>query len=181
MARGRKRKLNIKREPNGRPSRKGLVRIQFDHGTARAQVKFQQYGTDGADAIGRAYQAGLLGPNADAIKDTARKIAKAYWPMLEIGSYRCTLNDGAGGSNDNVDHERIKDRERWLTSILRRIDALGPHTRRCFDELVIDVHPDSGPNWLERVIYAHKHRVSADEIDAARLRLAIEAVCEVMA
>lgn len=178
MARGRKRK-NVKREPNGRPSRKGEVRIQFDHGTARAQMKFKQYGTDGADAIGRAYQAGLLGENADVLRDTARKIARAYWPMLEVGSYRCTLNDSFGGSNDNTDHERAKRREEWLTGVVRQADAMGREYRRAFDELVIDVHPDSGPVWLDRIIYARKHRSEITPNDAARLMMAINALVEI--
>lgn len=171
---GRKRKQG-KREPNGR-----LVRVLFDHGTSRAQMKFEQYGTDGADAIGRAYQAGLLGDQADAIKDTARRIAKAYWPMLEVGTYRCTLGDGHGGSNDNFDHDRIKAREEWLTGILRTVDRLGRAHRKAFDELVIDVHPDSGPAWLERMIYARKKGEFADLRDGASMRMAIDALCEIM-
>ena len=180
MARGRPRK-SVKREKNGRASRKDIVRIQFDHGTARAQMKFEQYGTDGADAIGRAYQAGLLGDQADALKDTARKIAKAYWPMLEIGSYRCTLNDARGGANDNFDHDRIKARETWLTGILRQIDRMSIAHRRAFDQLVIDIHPDTGPVWLERAIYARKHKGEIEALDAATLRMAVEALHHVMA
>jgi len=173
MARGRKRKQG-KREPNGRLSRKGQARIQFDHGTERAQVKFNQFGTDGADAIGRAYQAGLLGENADMLRDTARKIARAYWPMLEVGSYRCTLNNSFGGSSDDEDDGRGKRREDWLTSVLRRADALGRKGRRAFDELVIDIQPDSGPVWLDRVINAQKRRAEVPLNDAAQLRMAIE-------
>lgn len=181
MARqGRKRRQG-QREPNGRIDRKGFPRVHFDHGTARAQMKFGQYGTDGADAIGRAYQAGLLGENADAIKDTARKIAKAYWPMLEVGYCRCTLSDSFGAGNDNSDIERIKARERWLTGILRAVDAMGLPTRRAFDELVIDIHPDSGPIWLERMIYSRTHHIDADIRDTATLSMAIAAVKRIMA
>lgn len=176
MARpGRKHKQG-KREPNGR-----LVRIQFDHGTSRAQMKFEQYGTDGADAIGRAYQAGLLGDNADAIKDTARRIAKAYWPMLEVGTYRCTLSDASGSANDNFDHDRLKAREEWLTGILRSVDRLGRAHRKAFDDLVIEVHPDSGPKWLERMIYARSHQIGCELADLQSLGMAIEAIEEVMA
>ena len=176
MARkGRKRK-NVAREPNGRPSRKGAPRVQFDHGTARAKMKFERYGTDGADAIGRAYQAGLLGEHADAIKDTARRIAKAYWPMLEVGSYRCTLSDSFGGSNDNTDNRRAKAREQWLTGILRAIDQMGRAHRRAFDELVIDIHPDSGPTWLDRAIYARRRNEMLDQADANRLSMAVSAI-----
>jgi hypothetical protein len=179
MARGRKRK-QAKREPNGKPSRKGQVRMQFDHGTARAKLKFDQYGTDGADAIGRAYQAGLLGENADAIRDTARKIARAYYPMMEVGPTRCALNDNFGDPNDNSDHERIKARETWLSGILRSVDAMSREHRRSFDELVIDRHPDSGPPWLERLIYARKHSSREPLPDLVRLELAMHAIARVM-
>ncbi|WP_375178055.1 hypothetical protein [Sphingobium yanoikuyae] len=179
MAKGRKRKAG-KREPNGRISR--VDQPRFDTGTARAQMKFKQYGTDGADAIGRAYQAELLGEHADAIKDTARKIAKAYWPMLEIGTYRCTLSDPTG-ANDNFDHDRMKAREEWLTDILRKVDRMGRTTRAAFDALVIDVHPDSGPKWLDSLIWhrAHKPKEPLPPSDHAMLGLAIDAVREVMA
>lgn len=178
MARGRKRKHG-KREPNGRISRQGQPR--FDHGTERMQVKFKQFGTDGADAIGRAYQAGLLGENADVLRDTARKIARAYWPMLEVGSYRCTLNDSFGGSNDNVDHDRVKRREEWVTRITAAVDALGQPHRRAFDGLVIDIHPDSGPVWLDRIIASRKARQEIGLADAAQLKMAIEALEKVTA
>lgn len=178
MARGRKRKAG-KREPNGRISR--AIQPKFDLGTSRAHMKFKQYGTDGADAIGRAYQAGLLGEQADAIKDTARKIAKAYWPMLEIGSYRCTLSDPSG-ANDNFDHDRIKAREEWLTEILRRVDRKGRAARNAFDALVIDVHPDTGPNWLDSIIWHRSHKPASPlpERDMTMLNLAIDAVREVI-
>ncbi|MCB4862340.1 hypothetical protein K7W03_22370 [Sphingobium sp. PNB] len=180
MARaGRKRKQG-KREANGRLSRQGEVR--FDTGTARAKLKFEQYGTDGADAIGRAYQAGLLGENGDAIRDTARKVFRAYWPMLEIGGYRCTLSNPTGGSNDNHDDPaRIKAREEWLTSILRRVDRMGHTTRRAFDTLVIDVHPDQGPKWLDSLIWHRKHHKPYPASDEAWLNLAVDAINEIMA
>lgn len=178
MAKGRKRKTG-KREPNGRLSR--IDQPRFDTGTARAQLKFQQYGTDGADAIGRAYQAGLLGENADAIKDTARKIAKAYWPMLEVGTYRCTLSDPSGANDNPDDPSRIKAREEWLTGVLRRVDRMGNTTRRAFDALVIDIHPDTGPKWLDALIWHRKHAKPYPASDAQWLGLAIDAMNEIMA
>lgn len=178
MAKGRKRKQG-KREANGRLSRVGEVR--FDTGTARAKLKFEQYGTDGADAIGRAYQAGLLGEHGDAIRDTARKVFRAYWPMLEIGAYRCTLSDPSGANDNLTDPERIKAREEWLTSILRRVDRMGHTSRKAFDSLVIDVHPDQGPKWLDSLIWHRKHAKPYPTSDAQWLTLAIDAINEIMA
>lgn len=182
---GRKRKAG-KREPNGRLSRIDVPR--FDTGTDRARLKFSQYGTEGADAIGRAHAHGLLGPDADNLRDTARKIARAYWPMLEVGSYRCTLNDGSGGANDNSDETaedrsaRIKRREEWLSRTLRTVDVMDTARRHrsAFDGLVIDVHPDSGPRWLDAIIWAKGHGREPLASDLAILERAKAALVEVM-
>lgn len=175
MARGRKRKA-VKREPNGRASRKGLPRVIFDQGTDRAKEKVAAYGTEGADAIGRAYVAGLLGENADAIRDTARNIFCAYWPTLEVGSFRCTLNDARGASNDNFDPERIKARERWLNSVTAQVDKMGRATRKAFDELVIDPQPDHGPKWLDSLIWHKQHGKPIPARDSEMLFLAMSAM-----
>ncbi len=180
MARAGRKRKNVKREPNGRASRKGDIRVTFDYGTDRARLKFENYGTDGADAIGRAYVAGLLGDDADALRDTARKICRAYWPMLVVGPHSCTLADKSGGVNDNFDAERIKAREEWLTRILRTVDHMGRSYRACFDDLVVDVHPDSGPLWLESLIWHKKHGRDPALVDVQRLAKAIDGLRAVM-
>lgn len=153
---GRKRKAG-RRTPSGRLSR--AAPPLFDRGTERAQAMQALYGPDGADAIGRAYRAGLLGEGAEAkaMLDTARKIAGAYWQAYETGRYQCTLGDKTGGSVVELDHQRIKRREEWLEEVLAFVNGMGRGVRRAFDQLVIDVHPDSGPSWLDSAVWAKKH------------------------
>jgi len=175
MARsGRKRKPG-KRTDTNRPSRAGSVPL-FDRGTERAQAIVALYGQDGCDAIGRAYQAGLLGEGSDAkaLLDTARRIANAYWTAFATGRYQCALGDRSYGNVASLDHEKVKRREVWLSECLDRVRHMG--LRHQFDQLVIDVYPDHGPAWLDSVIFAKRTRKEPDPIDAQRLALAIEAL-----
>jgi hypothetical protein len=176
--RGRKAKA-VKREANGRASRKGLPRVTFDVGTDRARIKIEMYGTDGTDAIGRARVHGLLGEDGDAIRDTARKVARAYWPMLEVGTYRCTLSDSASGFW-REQSEADKRREEWLTDTLRKVDRMGRAHRRAFDDLVIDIHPDSGPAWLDEIIWHRLHKREIPVLRQRMLDMAMEAIAEIM-
>ena len=173
MAKGRKRKI-VFREPNGRASRKGLPRVVIDKGTDRMQEKAIQFGTQGTDAIGRAYMAGLLGDNADVLRDTARKIFRAYWPMLEVGRHKCTLNDTPGGANDNFDPEAIKAREKWLNKQMRIADEMGRTQRKVFDQLAIDPHPDHGPAWLDSLIWHKARNKPFPASDLAALNMALD-------
>lgn len=173
MARGRKRKA-CRREPNGKPSRKGVPRLTIDKGTERLQLKQEEYGTEGTDAIGRAFASGLLGEDGNILKDHARKIFKAYWPMLEVGRYNCTLNDRSGRSNDNFDPEAIKAREKWLNEQLRIADRIGRTQRKLFDQLVINPNPDYGPAWLDSLIWHKARNKPFPASDHAALNMAIE-------
>lgn len=172
---GRKRKQGVKRTRSGAISRAGLAPI-YDKGSERAQAMQVLYGQDGCDAIGRAYRAGFLGSGSKgkAMLDTARKIANAYWQAYETGSITCTLGDRTFGSVASLDHERIKRREQELAETLRFIDRMGRDTRRAFDQLVIDVNPDSGPAWLDRLLYANRANQRADPADMCQLRKALD-------
>lgn len=142
MARGRPRK-------QGRRDSKGKLRpiIMPDRGNDRTAAKREKFGTDGADAIGRAYRAGLLGEDGQILMQTARSFHRAYWPMLGVGHPGCALGDRAGGGGDgNLASER------WVVNTVRRIDKMGREHRKAFDELVLDFNPDYGPEWLDRHI-----------------------------
>lgn len=168
MARGRNRKAG-KRTKSGQLSRAGQTR--FDRGSDKAADKFALYGTDGSDALGRAFVHGLLGEDGIVLRDTGRAIARAYWPMLGTGRISCTLGTktGAGGEGN-------LEREQWLTATLRRIDAMGRDKRRAFDELAIDINPDTGPNWLDAIIAKQ-----GMEHDKHKLDMAIEVLRELAA
>lgn len=178
MARaGRKRKSGIKREKNGRMQR--TAEMRYDRGTERAQAMQVLYGPDGADAIGRAFRAGLLGEGsgAKAMLDMARSISGAYWQAYETGAITCTLGDRTGGTVTSIDHARVKRREEWLNECLDIVNAMGRDVRHAFHQLVIDVHPDHGPPWLDRLCFAQRSTAMVIEpMDQRHLRAALDAL-----
>lgn len=171
MARaGRKRK-------QGPRSKGRLIKtMPIDRGTERTQAMQKLYGTDGCDAIGRAYRAGLLGEGSEAktMLDLARAISNAYWCAYETGRYQCALGDRTFGNVTPIDHAKVKAREVWLRECLDVVDRMGAQTRRAFRQLVVDVNPDSGPKWLDAVIYAERMRVPARIEDRQALRAALD-------
>jgi hypothetical protein len=78
----------------GRPSKPGqrnksgrlIAKPKYDKGSERAEWKQLTYGTDGSDAIGRAYATGLLGEHGQTLLATGRAIARTYWPVFGIGA-----------------------------------------------------------------------------------------------
>ena len=147
----RKRKTG-KRTDSGRLSR--AITATHDKGTDRTAAKFNKYGTDGADPIGRAYVTGLLGTGQDAkaLLDTARSIFRAYWAWYEVGPINCTLADRKSGAWIDNDSDREARQEEWLDRMLKMAGKQGFNRRTWFDELVIDIQPDVGPVWLDRII-----------------------------
>lgn len=173
-ATGRKRKAGA-RTASGRLSRAG---VGPDRGTDRAQAIQALYGTDGCDAIGRAYRAGLLGEGqeAKALLDTARRISGAYWQAYATGTYTCPLADRTHGSVVELDHERIKRRELWLNDCLVLARRQGPDVDRAFRQLCIDVNPDQGPPWLDRLCWAAQRNQTATITDHKALIAALDAL-----
>ncbi len=142
-SKGRKRKPG-KRTATGQLSRSGQ---RYDKGCERAEWKQSVYGPDGSDALGRAYVMGLLGEHGQTLLATGRAIARAYWPIFGTGRIGCTLGNRTGGDGDGS-----LSQEQWLSATLDSINALGRDYRNAFDALVIDVNPDEGPVWLDRLI-----------------------------
>lgn len=176
MAKGRKRKTGVKRTKSRRISR---CVENFDKGNDRAQAMQELYGQDGCDAIGRAYRSGLLGEGADAkaMLDTARAIAKAYWSAYEVGRYFNPLADRNSGASSPETPEKARGREEWLNGCMDRVNRLGAPQRRNFDALCINVNPDCGPHWLDRLCLArHSRRPVFDPADYQSLTFALDAL-----
>ncbi len=157
-----------KRTKSGRLSRGPS---NFDKGTERAQAMIALYGPDGCDAIGRAYQAGLLGQGNDAkaLLDMARKVSRLYWRAYETGAVKSCIADSNFGAIVDIDHARVKQQEEWLSESLRIVNSMGRHVRRSFDQLVVDVNPDSGPSWVDALLSR-----KATDNDRAKLREALD-------
>lgn len=150
--------------------------LTFDKGTERAQAMRVFYGTDCTDALGRAYRSGLLGKADEAkqLLDTGRRIASAYWQAYSTGSYKCALGGSNSGAIVDLDNERIKRREDWLNHCLRAVETMG--NRRQFDQLVIDINPDEGPPWLDRLISYRRRGIEGQASDIASLNRALSAL-----
>ena len=174
MARGRKRKSGA-RTKSGQLSRAGKPRIKVERGNDRAAKAWDIYKGNGSDAIGRAYERGLLGKGADAktMLDTARSVSRIYWKWYNNGPTRCTLADRTGGAAPEGDDQREARQEKWLNTMLNIAGPMGLERRKCFDALVIDIHPDSGPDWLDRLL-ANKPTNS----DQARLKHARDVLAD---
>lgn len=71
------------------------------------------------------------------------------------------------------DVERERRQEAWLNDMLRIAGRGGHPVRVLFDELVVDINPDFGPLWLDRLLVNN----SSGE-DWARLSTALEALAE---
>ena len=136
------------------------------------------YGNDGCDAIGRAYRAGLLGEGteAKALLDTARRISNSYWQAYATGRYTCPLADRTHGSVIDLDHEKIKRREIWLGECLTTARRMGPQVDRAFRQLAIDVNPDHGPGWLDRLCWAAQCRAEPSQPDTRAMIAALDAL-----
>jgi hypothetical protein len=178
MARAGRKRQSLKREPNGRARGKSAqerIVHAVDKGSEHAQAMQALYGQDGCDAIGRAYRAGLLGEGNDAkaLLDMARAISNAYWSAYEVGGFRSPIADKTHGGGGPVDHERVKRREIWLNESLSDVARMGPHIRRAFNQLVIDVNPDCGPMWLDQLIYAKRIGDPGDMADTNTLKAAL--------
>jgi hypothetical protein len=132
-----------------RAKKRKVGEVRRDAGTEAAQRKRELFGTDGSDAIGRAYRSGLLGEDGQTLLQTARSINRAYWAAYGQYSFTCALGSRTGAANDD---DNSLARERWLNATIREIDAMGRAHRKAFDELCLDFHPDHGPDWIDRLI-----------------------------
>jgi hypothetical protein len=149
MARGRPRKSG-KRNGSGR-----LIAPQTrDYGTDAAQARRDIFGENGCDAIGRAYTIGALGTGhiaTDRLR-IARQIFAWYWPSVGMPGYRCALNQEPRGHSPEITPEQHQEdlvTERKMNAKLADARKCGHEAYRAFDQLVIDVNPDCGPDWLD--------------------------------
>lgn len=177
-------KAGRKRKDGARTSSGRLSRAKdqtFDRGSDITRDKASVYGTDGSDAIGRAYVTGLLGPDGLNLRNVARSVFHAYWPMYAVGRETCAIGDKSGAANDDelLDQtilDRKIAREAWLNQTLRTVDRMGIDHRRAFDQLVVNINPDCGPSWLDALIW-HKHERTPPPASYTRtLRMALEAL-----
>ena len=168
------------RSASGRKRDRTPQRLQPCDGIIRkrAAYGFADNDADYADAIGRAYIAGLLGAG-DRAKDlviAARKVAWQYWrifkPQFGTPDSLARFQPQAPSKHIEPDQERIL--EDALNDSLEAVGKAGRNIRTAFDQLVVDMNPDHGPPWLDRIIFAHRAKKTADARDMQMLEWAKE-------
>jgi hypothetical protein len=166
------------RSASGRKRDRTPTRIAPCDGIVRRRdlYKVAANDTDTVDAIGRAYVAGLLGlgEHARDLLIAGRKIASQYWRVLGFGTPDSLAKFQPQNPFTPLDPAVEKIREDALNVALDLVGQRGRDVRRCFDQLVIDPNPDSGPAWLDRIVYAHRRGNRATEGEYNALRLAVE-------
>lgn len=182
---GRKRGKLSKGQPAGSRSASGRLRARDPlrvgpcDGIVRRRAMLGVAADDREtfDALGRAWAAGLLHPDparAKAMLDAGRRMAAQYWRSYGFltPDSLARFQPSAASAPANDDDQRR--REEALTSSLDAVLKIGRSTRFAFDQLVIDMNPDSGPPFLDRIIFAHRQRQKASETDYALLRRACD-------
>jgi hypothetical protein len=157
----------VARGQKGRPRKPGkrnksgrlLSSIPRDNGTDQAILRRDMFGENGADAIGRAFVIGALGTGTIA-RDRlafARGMYADYWQWSPLANYRCALDKSPVGSSEPTAEriEAMKRRDARLTRNLERARKAGHAEYRAFEQLVIDINPDSGPSWLDGLCMLH--------------------------
>jgi hypothetical protein len=130
------------------------------------------YGDNCSDAIGRASNVALgHGTAAKSMLDTARAIHRAYWAWYANGPVRCAGGLQWAALENGL--EREPRQEAWLDDMLRIAGCGGHSGRVLFDQMVVDINPDGGPLWLDRLIA----REEAGD-DWGRLAMALKAPVE---
>lgn len=180
------------RSASGRKRARAEERVQPAPGVLR---KREAYGAvhspeECCDAIGRAHLSGLILAHivqhcpevtepvefAEQMLKTGRDVAWRYWRIYGFGSPNALARFMPEGPSRRLDPLEEKALENRLNDALDAVAALGHPTRRDFDSLVIDLHPDHGPLWLDQVIFAHRAKRQADPADYGRLTRALTAL-----
>jgi hypothetical protein len=165
--------------------RRELFRLPVnDVGEATAEDRRKRRGqqeTDTCDALGRAFIAGLLGRGDQAERrlQAGRKIAAQYWRAYGFTTPDSLARFQPQQPSGPPDPTADRIREDALNVALGLVRAKSRDHRRAFDQLAIDLNPDRGPGWLDRIVYAHRRQQRSSEGDYNLLRLAVEALDEI--
>lgn len=154
-----------------------------DTGDADERTLRKRDETDTCDAIGRAFNAGLLHRDrarAKELLNAGRRIHRQYWRHVvdPVHKHRDSLERymPQTGTAPVSDKDRDRIIEDALNDALKMVRNEGHNVRYAFDQLVIDLQPDAGPVWLDRIVEAHRARPPrrATEGDYFLLQLAIK-------
>lgn len=173
MARkGRPRKSNAKRHPNGR-----LVHeVSIVKGSEWVQAQQAKYQTHYSTALGRAYAGGLLGGEGIALDryQGGKRFARVYNRVCQGETYRCPLDRTPRGCETETEASDNNQRDHdWLFAVMASLDDGG--LRPWLDQLLARGHTDHGPHWLDRLLNGGKYPADLMIMDAALLALDVVA------
>ena len=173
MARAGRKQKPGKRAKSGRPSRAGHVPA-LDRGSEWVQQQRERYGTNYNTALGRAFAAGLLGDETEALDryTNAKRFARLYTLHISQDRYRCALDRSPRGMSVEPDLAQLEyqqDQQRWLFWAMDVIDATG--CRPFVDQLLAVRFVDRGPYWLDNLLAGGR-----DPADVAVLKAAIKGI-----
>lgn len=151
-SKGRKRKAGLRTKAD-------RIRKGPDKGCDGYQRRNAKHGPDSADALGRAYNAGLLGDDERAMhmRDMGRAFTERYHAI-----YGRSPRDSLARFQEDHGHAGLHEHDRELTQRLRLNRAIyaitqeGMDVRRAFYSLVVECHPDEGPAWIDALIAAKR-------------------------
>lgn len=182
MARGRPRKAGARR-------RDGRLVPAIDRGNARVQERAAAFavfqggkaGDQLADAIGRAWAAGLLDGTrieASALRDAGRRYAELHARIFAASAVRTATLERIGRGNHagwtgGGSQDPAGERYARLDALAR--DA-GARERLALRKLCLTPSPDADPAWLARLIAARRAGAAPDPRDRQILDLAVRAL-----
>lgn len=162
---GRPKKSNAKRHPNGRI----VHEVQIVKGSEWVQAQQAKYQTHYSTALGRAYAGGLLAQTEELALDRyqgGKRFARIYNRVCGGETYRCPLDRTPRGSEGEIEacENDARDRE-WLFAVMDSLDDAG--LRPWLDQLITRVNTDYGPTWLDRLLDGSKDPCDLRVLDAA--------------
>lgn len=172
MGRGRPAKSG-RRTKSGALARNNYPQPAYDRGTERVQAMKARYGEHYSTALGRAYAAGLLGDEQQAMDryQAGKKFARLYSRLIDVHPYTCPLDNSPRGGNvvDLEYDERGMAEQQWLFEAMDKLDRIG--ARPWLDQLISIMHIDHGPAFLDRLLSGGR-----DPCDRTLLKAALDAL-----
>jgi hypothetical protein len=149
MARkGRPRKANGKRHPNGKLVQKPKAKDP----TAKVTEARKRFGSYYASALGRFYASGFMG-EGDVAKDRyegALRFLRVYAAVYGGPYYRCPLDQSVRGRGAEYNNPYAKEDREWMREMMQKLEWSGCYPY--LEQLLSISYIDEGPEWLSRML-----------------------------
>lgn len=156
-----------------------IARLWSAGDTAAAAIKIVNDTMQGIDGVGRAWIAGLLVSDTatpEAMRDAGRVFGGLYWRHYAAlnpsgGMFKQRVSNGSVASlKAEMDWDTPDPLEAALNRRLFTLDLCGRDVAASVRSLCLDPDTESGPPWLNRLIFARKHDALVATADWAMMR-----------